>query len=434
MVTRGSVQGRIVYDSRDKVAVLAGTAIPYRLLKPTPIQPCEIALRTSQWIALFAFAITLFHPLFIARAEEPEWKCADSRIHATLWSANVIRDTQMHFAPDGSLWVIELRGKLKRLVETKVGVEATTILDLGQLANSYDPELGATSLALDPDFNGKTGTLYIAHNWDTVDARVGAVSRITLSESKSPHVTMIYGPIPSAGAHQVDRILLDQREEMLLTTGDAWHPAWAQQDDDPHGKILRLTGFDQAKSADDTKYTVLAKGLRNPFALARRAKDQLLVVANNGPEVDDGLFVVKPKANYGWGASHDKEGIDAPLYRWKLPVSPDGLCFYELPPKTVHEHAWPSEYLGDLFIATFGPTQRPTMDPLERVRQVLRFEIDTHDGSATLRRASAFITPSPGVHGCPLDLTVGPEGDLFMLTYGGTTGSGSIYRLRFDPR
>jgi hypothetical protein len=156
----------------------------------------------------------------IALAEEHDWRCTDSRARITLWNADAIAGTQMRFAPDGSLWVIELRGNLKRLVETDIGIEAKTVLDLGKLARSSDPQMGATSFVFAPEFDGRNGRVFIAHNWDESDGeRKGAISSATLHDGQSNTVHTVFGPIASSGAHQLDRLIMPDAQTVLATCG-----------------------------------------------------------------------------------------------------------------------------------------------------------------------------------------------------------------------
>src|SRR5439155_7213881 len=152
------------------------------------------------------FVVT--HPLPCA-GDEIAWGCEDSRVAVSLWNAELKRANQSRFAPDGSLWAVELRGRLRRLTDSRHGVGALTKYEFGKFAQSSDPQMGATSLLLAPDFDGESGTIYVAHNWDEHDGRFGAVTRVVLSKSKPLRAEFAFGPIESAGAHQVDRLAFD---------------------------------------------------------------------------------------------------------------------------------------------------------------------------------------------------------------------------------
>jgi hypothetical protein len=166
-------------------------------------------------------------------AQRLPWRCVDPRISVSLWSAEPVQGTQMRFAPDGTMWVLELRGRLLRLVEAVNGVNATLVYDLREQAQSADAEMGATSFVFDPDFDGVSGTIYLAHNWDALEGRRGGVTRLTIEHLAVTRQALIFGPIASAGAHQVDRLLFDDHD-LLLTVGDIWQPFLAQRNDSPH--------------------------------------------------------------------------------------------------------------------------------------------------------------------------------------------------------
>jgi len=374
--------------------------------------------------------LTLLFAINSSAAQTNAWQCTDERMKLTLWSADVVRGTQMLWARDGSLWVIELRGRLLKLVETERGVRASEVFSLGALAHSADPEMGATSLAFGPDFDGTTGTIYLAHNWDEADGRrVGGISRVVLSQAGAPQANLILGPIPSAGAHQVDRLILDDKGELLVSVGDVWQPRLAQADDNPAGKVLRLRP--NVATVNEADHHVEAKGLRSPFAFGRRLSDGLIVIGNNGPEGDDALYVLKTGANFGWGAASGAKH-DPPLYLWHRTVSPDDVCFYEASAEAPHR--WPKEYDGNLFVALFHQIPAATRDdPLQLGRQVLRFRLSGEGSAVRVEGVEVLITHKMRSSECPLDLAVSPEGDLFLMTFDvdpHASGASMIYRVR----
>lgn len=376
----------------------------------------------------------------VCRAQARAWRCSDPRIGVSLWSGEVVRGTQMRFAPDGSLWVLELRGRLLRLVETEHGVVSTVVLELKDLAFSTSEQMGATSFVFASDFDGRSGTMYLSHNWDGKDGRrLGGVSRAVLDKDRSPRVERVYGPIPSAISHQVDRLVFDG-DDLLLSVGDMWQPSLSQSDDDPHGKVLRFSNAAKADSKQTTlSHQIEAKGLRSPFALGRRASDGLVIIGNNGPSSNDALYVLRKGANYGWGLAEGQEPPDVPFYLWPRTVSPDAVCFYE--PGKEARYAWPGEYHGNLLVGLFGlvggagPEKREGRGELERGRQVLRLELTGAGASARVGKASVLLTYVGSGYECPLDLAVGPRGDLFLMTFSMDrqgSGTSKIYRLRAE--
>lgn len=404
-----------------------------------PVRPAS-SQRAIAVVPILCFVLAAV-PARRCVASAVEWACADQRIRISLWSADAVRATQLRCAKDGSLWVMELRGRLLRMIETETGVQTRVVLDLAGQAHSADPELGATSVEFSDDFDGVSGTLYVAHNWDDrAGRRLGAVSRVTVREGALAAVRQVFGPVSSAATHQLDRLVLDG-DDLLLSTGDLWQPRLAQLGDSIYGKVIRF----KAVSADAELPLVAeveAKGLRSPFGMARR-RDGLVVIANNGADTDDALFVLKRGANYGWGAAIETKH-QAPAYLWKQPVSPVGLCFYEASTGSIARHAWPPEYDGNLFVALFKPSTSDERgdralrnNDVRLGQQVVRFRSGHGCDPVLAREASVFLSYGGKRSESPIDMAVAPSGDLFVLTIDhdpNSHGTSRIYRLRATAR
>lgn len=363
------------------------------------------------------------------------WESADPRITVSLWDSSVRQGTQIRCSPDGSLWVLELRGRLLRLSPSKSSVTAETILLLGAQAESADPECGATGFDFGQDFDGRSGTIYVTHNWDDEDgSRLGGMSLVRLRNSVVVDRRLIFGPIISAGAHQVDRVVC-QGGVLWLSVGDVWNPALSQRDG-PYGKVLRFSEAEVVSgSAQPTR---IVKGLRSPFGLGRRESDGLMIVANNGENSDDGLYVVTQGANFGWGADQGA-AADSPLHVWRKTVCPTSICFYEPAKGAGAAHPWPREFLGNLLVPCFGstegggPDRRPNRAPPERGRQVYRFELESLGAETRVTKVSVLLSYNGSGFEAPVDLACDSDGDVYLLTLNVDPAgpfTSKIYRMR----
>src|SRR5688572_19408007 len=112
--------------------------------------------------------------------------------------------TDVAWAPDGRMFVSELRGVVK-VVDPAQAPRAERLLDLSDHVNSYG-DRGLTSLAVDRDFadNGRLYLLY-THEADPTDpdgAKTGRLTRITvdpdntLADPEAPE-TVLLAEIPS---------------------------------------------------------------------------------------------------------------------------------------------------------------------------------------------------------------------------------------------
>ncbi len=87
------------------------------------------------------------------------------------------------------------------------------------------------------------------------------------------------------------------------------------------GKIFRIT--------PDGQVTQFAIGLRNPFDLFWDARNQRLVVADNGPLAGDEIHIVEQGANLGWpitwGFEQQTPDTSKPDYVFPTTVAPTGM-------------------------------------------------------------------------------------------------------------
>ena len=120
--------------------------------------------------------------------------------------------------------------------------------------------------------------------------------------------------------------------------------------------------------------------------------------------------------NYGWPTcwvgNVDAACLDTaqPVAAFTAHSSADGLAFYT-------GDNFPPQYQGNAFIAIFGSYILPEIE-----RGVMRVEL-TKAGSTYSAQSEWFLRL--GTTGRPLDLTVGPEGGLYVGDY----EANAVYRI-----
>ena len=109
---------------------------------------------------------------------------------------------------------------------------------------------------------------------------------------------------------------------VFVAIGDYGGGAIAAKTEWNAGKVWRI--------APDGTATQFARGFRNPFDLAWDAPRQRIVLADNGPVVDDELDIVRAGEYHGWpytaGNQPPIEGAVAPRYVFPKVVAPTGLA------------------------------------------------------------------------------------------------------------
>lgn len=127
--------------------------------------------RTPSFLAPFVLtAIALPHFSIGSEAYDPK------RFEKTEVVGNLNQPMELALAPDGSLFLIELAGEIKRIDPKKQSMET-----LGKLSVTTEQENGLIGLALDPDF-ANNGWIYLQYSPPTFSGQ--HVSRFTFRDGK----------------------------------------------------------------------------------------------------------------------------------------------------------------------------------------------------------------------------------------------------------
>jgi glucose/arabinose dehydrogenase len=322
--------------------------------------------------------------------------------------------TAMSFAPDGRLFVCQQGGALRVIRNGRLLPDPFVSLTVDSSG-----ERGLLGVAFDPDF-ATTPYVYVYY---TVPAP-GAHNRISrfLADGDvatgSEDIVLELDPLSGATNHNGGAIHFGPDGKLYAGVGENANGSNAQSPSNLLGKMLRINKDGSIPSDNpffnDPLYTgnnraIWALGLRNPFTFAFNATGTRMFIndvgQNTWEEINDGIA----GANYGW-AIHEGVANDPP-YRDPLLVyahggGPSTGC--AIVGGAFHDTAkvsWPADFAGDYFFADLCSNW------------IRRFD-------ATLGTNTAFAT---GI-GIPVDLAIGPEGDLYYLA----RGFGAVGRISTD--
>jgi glucose/arabinose dehydrogenase len=326
--------------------------------------------------------------------------------------SGLVNPTAMEFAPDGRLFVCQQEGQVRVI---KNGV----LLSAPFMTLTTDPsgERGLLGLAFDPNFS----TDHFIYFYYTVASAPlhNRVSRFTANGdsvvSGSEVVILELNNLSGATNHNGGAMHFGPDGKLYIAVGENATPSNSQTLSNLLGKILRINA-DGSIPADNPFFStataqnraIWALGLRNPFTFAFQPGTQRMFINDVGQsgweEINDGIG----GSNYGWP---DTEGptmnpnFRSPLFAYghgsgnTTGCAITGGTFYNPP-----VNQFPAAYVGHYFFADFCTGWIRKLNPA--------------DNSVT-----GFAT---GI-ASPVDLRVGPEGDLYYLA----RGSGAIFKIQY---
>lgn len=225
-------------------------------------------------------------------------------------------------------------------------------------------------------------------------------------------------PAIASRLHFGSRLVFDRTGHLFVTTGDRFTQMdQAQNGTNGLGKIIRITA--EGAPAGDAgtagwNPSIHAVGLRNVQGAALHPDTGRLWVSNHGPRGGDGLYAIRPGANYGWpliswgthydgrpvnGGLRERDGLVQPLVHWTPSIAPAGIAFYtgDLMPA----------FRGNLFVTALA------------ARMLLRVVLD---GETVVRQERMLTDAGHRFR----DVQQGPDGAIYLLT---DAQDGAILRL-----
>jgi glucose/arabinose dehydrogenase len=333
-----------------------------------------------------------------------------------LVAGGLSKATAMTIAPDGRIFVCEQEGTLRLIKDGTL--LSTPVLNVSVNA---EWERGLGGITLDPDF---ASNQYIYIYYTAVSPTVhNRLSRFTLngdvaipgSETVLLDLFDIVSNVHNGGALNFG---LDGK--LYVAVGENGFSDLSQDLNTLHGKMLRLNK-DGSIPADNPFYNdvsgdnraIWAYGLRNPFTCAVHPVTGRIFINDVGSfkyeEINDGF----PGANYGWpqgeGSTGNPSFVD-PIYYYSHAegCAITGGTFF-CPQNT----NFPAHYQGVYFFSDWCSSWIRMLDPSN----------------------SNEVTGFASNAGKPVDLDVGPDGNLYYLArnFGLEREQGSLHRIRFSP-
>jgi glucose/arabinose dehydrogenase len=331
------------------------------------------------------------------------------------WIVGLTSATAFTVAADGRMFVAQQGGALRVV---KNGVLLPT--PFMQLNVDATGERGLIGVTLHPDFagNGWIYAYYTTMEGGTHNRISRFVANGDISDG-SETILVDLPPLSSAANHNGGALHFGIDGKLCVGVGDNANGALAQDLGHPFGKMLRFND-DGSIPADNPYFgsqtglarAVWASGLRNPFTFGVQPGSGRIHINDVGQSTWEEIDLGAAGANYGWPASEGPDnitaGVSAPIFAYKHSAAippgsgPGGFftgsaiaggAFY---PGT---GSFPAAYRGNYFFADFGS------------RFIARLDM------ANDNAVYAFSQ----VAGNPVDMLVGTDGSLYVLTRGSIT-------------
>ena len=328
-------------------------------------------------------------------------------------ASGMTNPTAMAFAPDGRLFVAQQGGALRVIKNGSLVATPFMTLTVDQSG-----ERGLLGVAFDPDFpiNQYVYVYYTA----TSPAVHNRVSRFTANGDvvvPGSEVVLLNLPNLSATNHNGGAIHFGPDGKLYVAVGENAVSSNSQSLANPLGKLLRINR-DGSIPTDNPFYgstsginrSIWARGLRNPFTFAFQSSTGRLFINDVGQstweEINDGVA----GSNYGWPVSEgptSTAGQRGPLFVYGHGNGPVAGCaiaggaFYNpVAPQ------FPASYIGSYFFADLCG------NAIYRIQPANGYALST------------FATGLDQ----PVDLQVGPDGNLYYLARG---GGGVVGRIAY---
>jgi glucose/arabinose dehydrogenase len=330
----------------------------------------------------------------------------------TLVTSGLNAPTAMAFAPDGRLFVAEQGGRLR--VIKNGALLPTEFLSVTTTASG---ERGLLGIAFDPNFaSNQFVYVYYTATSPTIHNRVSRfVANGDVAVPGSETVIFELNPLSGATNHNGGAIHFGLDGKLYIGVGENANGANAQTLSNLLGKMLRINPDGSIPSdnpffatASGDNRAIWALGLRNPFTFAIEPTTGRLFIndvgENSQEEINDGIA----GSNYGWPATEgptSNPNFRSPLFAYGHGTGPTtgcaiaGAAFYRSATAL-----FPPDFLGHYFFADLCSGWIRRFDP-----------------------ASGGVTDFASGFSAPVDLQVGADGGLYVLS----RGVGAVHVIRF---
>ncbi|WP_338720288.1 PQQ-dependent sugar dehydrogenase [Devosia sp. XK-2] len=339
------------------------------------------------------------------------------QLEATVLADGLEHPWALSILPDGRFLVTERPGRLRIIADGVVGDPIEGVPDVVAQGQG-----GLLDVELAPDF-AQTGQLYLSFSepgqGGTGTAVMAAKLETNGNSGQLVDQAIIFrmNNFDGSTRHFGSRIVVGHDGNLFVTLGERGNGARAQNPADLAGGVVRIAP-DGSVPADNPKIEGWAPefwsiGHRNPQGATLRESDGALFAVEHGARGGDELNLVEAGKNYGWpeiayGTNYDgspigvgqaQPGLEQPIYYWDPSISPSGLDFYE--------GEMFADWQGDLVLGGLSGTVLVRLDM---------------EGNEVVGEERLFA----GTLGRIRDVTVGPDGALYLIT---DAGNGQLIRV-----
>lgn len=320
-------------------------------------------------------------------------------VKVEVWVDSLSIPWSLRFLPDGDALVAQRTGEIVRIPSGEQ--EQESYFDVPGAVHEVDA--GLMGLAIHPDFDNNKW-IYIMHAYrNQEDKLLSKVVRLSHQGSTAVVDKVIMDNIPAYAIHLGGRIAFGPDGLLYIGTGDMSQPFLAQDINHLASKILRIT--DEGEIPSDNPFensAVYSYGHRVVQGFAWDPETGAFFNSEHGPsgaEVEgsvryrDEINKVEKAGNHGWpvvvGAPGMSSYVDPKAIWNKAAVPPAGMTFYK----------------GDLFVASLGG------------QALIRLVFDKENDYEVKKVERWFsYAPSKGIYGRMRDVTIGPDGNLYVTT------------------
>ena len=316
-------------------------------------------------------------------------------VEVETWVTDLRIPWELVFLPNGDALITERPGRILRIPKG-----TSNPVTYVEIAAHHDGDSGLMGMALHPDFERKP-YVYVMYSYTQNGRQQTRIQRIKHQGTHGNLDIVLLDELSALRYHIGGRIAFGPDRMLYIGTGDVGNPPVSQDLNSLDGKILRLQPDGQIPSDNPFPNSpVFSYGHRVVQGLAWDPRTGALFNSEHGPSGAEKEGKVRHRdeinrvfagGNYGWPkivGAPGLEGFHDPVVMWKNnSVPPGGMTFYK----------------EDLFVATLASQAliRIVFDEGYHVRRIERW---------------FALTPRAGIYGRIREVTVGPDGHLYICT------------------
>ena len=208
---------------------------------------------------------------------------------------NLVIPWDLHYDPQGYIWFTEKGGTIWRMKDRTWELDSLHHIDetfVSTIENS-----GLHSMIFHPQWPD-SNFVYFHYTYSESASRL---ERFAFDEEQSKLTSnlVVFDSILANRSHNGSRMTLDPTGRILISVGDAYSFAPAQDTSTLVGKVLRFNPDGSIPEDNPFGNYTWTYGHRNPQGLVQ-SDNGLIYSCEHGPTSDDELNIIEKGKNYGW--------------------------------------------------------------------------------------------------------------------------------------